>query len=115
MQLSISHAVPEICVATAEIKADGTVYSASQQLCDLLQTSFNDISGRAFDEIFQSDHLEGDSELHAKVRSGAVQSYSSNRSANRKDGTRLSALVHFSSNNHDSGGPTNRLLATVVD
>ena len=115
MRLSISQAVPEICVTTAEIKADGTVASASQELCDLLQASFNDISGKPFDEIFQSEHLQQEFELRAELLSGVVEHYSSSRFATCKNGTRLAVVVHFSSNKRNGGGTAEGVRATVVD
>jgi signal transduction histidine kinase len=112
---SLLQAAREICVATAEIRADGTWISANQDLCDLLESSFNEISSKPFDEIFQVENVDGEPDLRANLRSGKIQRHSSNRFARRKDGTTVSVVVRFSVPDRAPEKPAETILATVVD
>jgi PAS domain S-box-containing protein len=115
MQDPLSQAAPQICVATAEIKEDGRWISASQDLCNLLESSFEEVCCQSFDDVFQIENVAEETDLRAKLRSGIIQHYSSQRVATRKDGTEVSVLVHFSAPKRTPGKPAEILLATVVD
>ena len=115
MQDLLSQTEPGICVATAEIKANGTWISADQNLCDLLKASFDEISSKPFDQVFQTDHVEEESGRRTRLCNGLVQHYSSNRVVSRKDGTTVSVVVHFSLRKSRIQDQADAILATVVD
>lgn len=112
---SLSQVVPEIGVALAEITADGVWVSANQDLCDLLEFSFNEICRQPFDDVFRLEDVNEESGLRIQLLNGAIQHYSSNRTAIDKNGVAMSVVVHFSVSSRVARQPSGTLLATIVD
>ena len=112
---SLSQVVPEIGVALAEITPDGTCISANQELCDLLDSSLDEICGKPFDDLFRPDGVDNKPQARSQLLNGAIQHYSSSRIATGKGGTAVSVVVHFSVSNRVSQNLAGSLLATIVD
>ena len=115
MQDLVSQTAPQLCVATAEIRADGTWISADQDLCNLLKASFHEISAVPFDQVFVGQNVEEEADRRANLSRGLIQRYSSNRIAKRTDGTTVPVVVHFHQHNQASEKRAEAILATVVD
>ncbi len=115
MQDSLSQVAPEIGLALAGIRADGSWISANQELCDLLESNFDQFSRKSFDDVFQTENVTEEFRLRERLCSRVIQHYSSKRTATRSDGTTLSVLVHFSVSNRAQRKPVDAILATVVD
>ena len=115
MQDLLSQTAPEICIATAEIQADGKWISADQNLGDLLHSNFDEFSAKRFDQVFQADNVEEESDRRTSLCKGIIPQYSSKRVVKRMDGTTRSVVVHFSLSNRGASSRGDAILATVVD
>jgi PAS domain S-box-containing protein len=112
---SLSPARAEVCVATAEVRADGTWVCADDALCDLLDLSFDEISRRSFDEVFPAEDAAHEREVRARLLGGAIPYYSSHRTATRADGSVIYAVVHFTRPNCKVPAIPESLQVTIVD
>ena len=105
----------DVAVAIAQLGLDGEWLAANQFLCDLLATSFAELSRTTFDAIFRANEAAEESALRAQLLSGKIASYTSERTVADKEGKARPVRVIFSLQREAGRDTPSYLLATVEE
>jgi signal transduction histidine kinase len=108
-------ALDHICVGTAQLDPTGQWLGVDEALCELLRVPLPQLLLRPFDEAFRAGDPAVEQSLRARLVSGLLSHYWSEREVTTPGGRSLPVKVKFSLARSKSGEDGNVILAVVVD
>ncbi len=102
-------------VGTAHISFDGKWLMADRALCDLLQSSYEELAGKSFDDVFQVLEPEKEKLERTRLTNGNIFYYASHRNAVRDGGATLPVRIVFSISADGAAAPSKTIFVLVED
>jgi PAS domain S-box-containing protein len=111
---SRNEAREDVGLGTAQLNLDGDFLSADPSLCDLLGVTSERLTGCSFDSIFEALRPEQETQDRARLLSGKIAYYSSERNAQCRNGEALPVRVVFCAS-PDQASPCRTISVIVED